>query len=827
MARAARRRTVAAMAPIALPRIAPALAAALAAALILALAGPASATPQASSSAKPSACAKATKKLRAAKSRLKRAQRQAARGKASRATVAKARKAVRKAARAKRKACRAPSKPTVPDSSAPPSGGASQPAAPPSQPAPPPAQPPPPPPPSSSTSHALIAKALEEGRIDEETALRYRVFAEFGDSRLPAEFRGSALGVTDTRTLDEVTERWDQLSPATREVLDPFFIPPFNPGSWYELGSAAGRLARVQAGSSGADPGQPGSDLCANTAPNMNRWGYVTAAGGKVRVWYENTLAGQLAKAITVAEYLDSGAWTKVISVFREPLPDGGGLTDKRCRGFDPSLDLVLSGLRLRGRALPYFDKPGCQGPVPGFVLVQRDLAGKELKSTVVHELAHITHYAYGGRYCRDGIDWLTEATAAWTENHVGGLGPEHPEEFAPWFLDRPGLPLETEEGDTPATKPREYGAYLFFQWLAKNKGANAVGQVWYYTESDDHPIDTTQLALRDLGYSGGFTEAWKRFALAGLNPRQEVDWFSQWGLPRGAVMDQDTVHTDDFGVTLPVQLPHLSAQYHDLDFSPAVKGIEVRNPFAGVPGASIQAWLRIDDGGQERIEVRDLSDDEKTTFCREFPSENVQQMALVIANSTHADRTHVLRGDAKVRARPTCGAYDGTATTTIIHQGLTEVYTASYTMKRQWSTTPPGGGLEMFFATGSAHDMHATWSISGTSTSDGCTYSGSASWPAGAPGLEARLLLRDFGKDHPETKYEHGFGVPFKVGTVHRSCPNGHQDDQPWQLGHGFMSQPHPWDPEGQGMTGSETQTTGHVTIEHDWSLSRKEIGP
>jgi hypothetical protein len=143
------------------------------------------------------------------------------------------------------------------------------------------------------------------------------------------------------------------------------------------------------------------------------------------------------------------------------------------------------------------------------------------------------------------------------------------------------------------------------------------------------------------------------------------------------------------------------------------------------------------------------------------------------------------------------------------------------------WSRPREGGGTETLFATESAHDMHASWHISGVSNSNGCTYTGQASWPQGAEGLQARLLLNDVGKDHPDTKYDHGFGISFQVGTVHRSCPSGHQDDMGWQLGHGFQSQLHPWDPEGQGMTGSEFEDHGHVTIQHDWSISRKEIGP
>lgn len=225
---------------------------ALAAALLLALAIPAGAAPHAASAAKPTLCAKATKNLRTAKSRLKKAQRKVKLGKASRATVARARRAVRKAQRAQRSACRAPAHPATPP-------------APPTQPAPgAPSMPtPPPPPPTPPTSHALIQKALDEGRIDAETALRYKVFAEFGDPRLPSEFRGSALGVTDTRTLDEVTARWDQLSAATRST------PPSRPCATSATPTASRRRgsssrsrgsirARGSTGSSsGACPGAP------------------------------------------------------------------------------------------------------------------------------------------------------------------------------------------------------------------------------------------------------------------------------------------------------------------------------------------------------------------------------------------------------------------------------------------------------------------------------------------------------------------------------------------------------------------------------------------
>ena len=49
------------------------------------------------------------------------------------------------------------------------------------------------------TSYQLIDRALEGKRIDEETAHKFRVFAAFGDSRLPTAYRGAVSGAKPPR----------------------------------------------------------------------------------------------------------------------------------------------------------------------------------------------------------------------------------------------------------------------------------------------------------------------------------------------------------------------------------------------------------------------------------------------------------------------------------------------------------------------------------------------------------------------------------------------------------------------------------------------------
>jgi hypothetical protein len=825
-------RTVGAMSTRRLSRLLPLLAIAAITSTALPSAQPAAAAPPSAA-----ACVKAKKKLKVAKARLAKAKR----GGASRQALAKARQRVKRTEKAKRSACRAPAPPRPPAAAPPaapvaPAGTAAPPAppaphehAPSEEPQPQPGPGPGPgpgPEPTLPTSHALIAQALEEGRIDAETALRYEVFAEYGDTRLPAEFHGAPLRQADTDTLDRVAERWDELSVATREALDPFFIPPFNPGSWYEPGSPPGVQART--GARAADLGKPGSNLCDNTAPNMSRWGYVTAAQGTLRVWYENTVAGQQAKALAVAEHLDAGAYSRLTDVFRAPLPDGGDLAGRRCRGFDPAVDIALVALAgPNGQAVRYFADDSCNGPFPGFALIRRDLTGDDLMAAVIHEVSHLAHYGYSGDRCGRDWHWLTEATAQWMVDHADDYGPAHPESYAQNFFDRPNLPLETYEEAASTTTARQYGAYLFFQWLANTNSADAVSEVWDGMESRENAVNRIQAVLTARDYDGGFREAWKDFALAGLNPRPEVDWFKEWGLDRGA---HTTFHSlpADHTETIPVQLPHLAAQYHSVAFTDGVKGIEVTNPLAGQSGASLQVWLRIDAGGTERIEVRDWSGSAKETFCRQFPAENVQEMALVVANSTHASRSHVLHDDPVVRTTASCGAYDATSKVTIDRDGLTEVYTAAYSLKPAWTRPADGGGLESFFSTDNTSTAgNASWSISGVSNSNGCTYAGQSTAPTDPGMLQATLLTRDFGKDDPRTTYEYGFAIPFHVAQVTRTCPSGHSDTSGYQVGHGFQSDPEPYDPEGQGMVGSQTVTHPGVEITREWTLSHKAIDP
>ena len=85
------------------------------------------------------------------------------------------------------------------------------------------------------SSFTLIDRALTRRDIGEETALIYRVFATFGDERLPQRYRGDDSGLIDSDAVSEATQRFANLSPAARSTLVPFLVPPVYAGSWYDL----------------------------------------------------------------------------------------------------------------------------------------------------------------------------------------------------------------------------------------------------------------------------------------------------------------------------------------------------------------------------------------------------------------------------------------------------------------------------------------------------------------------------------------------------------------------------------------------------------------
>ena len=92
-----------------------------------------------------------------------------------------------------------------------------------------------------STAIDLIEAALAQGKIDDVTALVYKVYAVFGDPRLPAEYRGPNKAIrSGTEVMSEAQGRYDALPADIQALLLPFLIPPYYQGSWDDQQPAQG-----------------------------------------------------------------------------------------------------------------------------------------------------------------------------------------------------------------------------------------------------------------------------------------------------------------------------------------------------------------------------------------------------------------------------------------------------------------------------------------------------------------------------------------------------------------------------------------------------------
>src|SRR5689334_15056127 len=86
-----------------------------------------------------------------------------------------------------------------------------------------------------ASSDELIDAALKRGELDAETALIYHVFSACFDPRLPTKYHGDDSKPSEREVVGEVIERFSQLSPQAKATLEPFTIPPYHTGSWWDL----------------------------------------------------------------------------------------------------------------------------------------------------------------------------------------------------------------------------------------------------------------------------------------------------------------------------------------------------------------------------------------------------------------------------------------------------------------------------------------------------------------------------------------------------------------------------------------------------------------
>jgi hypothetical protein len=469
----------------------------------------------------------------------------------------------------------------------------------------------------------LVQTALAAHRISPGRALIFRIWAQFGNDKLPAAYRGDADPATpDDSALREALAYRSHMSRTERAQLAPYLLPPNAPGSWLFPHVRPKRAKRSKAAAAKT------VDRACQAQETTEHWGALTGTHVRVWWWRDHTRNRDAArKLVSAADKTVWPAFQKLMG--RTPLSDAG----KRCNGGDAKYDIYLlpSDLlaygTLRGATLPY--GPHCSAS-PSFTMI--DTHGgfdPPTRFELAHELFHAFQFAFayqGDCAVYKEHLWFDEGSAVWASTRV------YPHEEG----NHGESDLLLESLCAPLTYYK-YDSFPFVLQIAERDGEATIPAIYRAFAGADtlNGIDAT--------LPGGFAKAWKSFTTDGWNREAVGSPFASWyGLKTSPELQ------GDFGITLapnPLDLHgqhgyrtlmslkcygSLQRSYHYVSPGPGVKQITVHNHTAGDGVSDLQAFLLLPDDTWQTI---DLSATRDRTFCLAQPGQRFKAIALAYDN--------------------------------------------------------------------------------------------------------------------------------------------------------------------------------------------------
>ncbi|MCP3140926.1 hypothetical protein [Pyxidicoccus xibeiensis] len=472
------------------------------------------------------------------------------------------------------------------------------------------------------SSEEALAQAAEAGLLTPHEVLTYRVYAAFSDPRLPLQYKGRATGAFETEALQDVLDQYDTLPAETRAAVDPFLVPPAADASWLSPPGSGKGLGK-------------GRPTC---QASLDGWDFVNSTQAKVNVWYQFNVPGQRAKAALVSEAIEKDIWPKLFGTlgFPEPLSDA----TSSCPLHSPKLDVFLvRNVEFRGLTVPEAGAP-YQSSV--FILLKESMTPDELKAVAAHELMHASHWAYRTQSFQTSYGWLRDAVANWAIDAVYGQSIQFEQEFASCYLSSAELPLQDRsKGHCSASKSkveRDYGAYLWFQYIANTLGPSAVKSILTATQS----VDTGVEAI-DSVVPGGFQKHWPLFgkmlwnnAPVDSKPASFSTWDSLGEVVKSVDASGDLGGAAEKKDELEAESQNLSHRVYYFDFKdPQTRSVLFYNGFFEPKKEGkhlkVQAlWL----DGAGAWQEEDWSDFEFVGLCRDLKTQRAQYLVIIVSNA-------------------------------------------------------------------------------------------------------------------------------------------------------------------------------------------------
>jgi hypothetical protein len=682
--------------------------------------------------------------------------------------------------------------------------------------------------PGTQSSDELIDAALERGEIDAEAALVYRVFATFGDPRLPAKYHGDDSTPSEREIAGELARRFASLSPPAQAILEPFTIPPYHSGSWWDL-----RYNHAGAAPSSIGPAELRCGGVGSHVPLLLRqWHFVDSSNGMVRVWWQARYPEDEQKARDYAQTVD-GIWLKLHALMRRQPPSDEGSTES-CGGGGDQLDISLADINSLGETSSGWGNRFSTDATASYILLRRTSKIGTL-GTLIHELMHAFQNAYAVLNDAE-YTWWEEATAEWAIHYVEQLAADldtnNEHLSAPALLDAPGLPLETDKGIHP------YGAYLFpFSVQLRSGKADFVRQSFERAEKIADSLENLNGLL-----PGGFNKEWPEFTLRNLNRPPIDDYQKNDSLSTKARMKlEQKVELNgapSVSYSLDGSVQHLAAHTFHFSFTDDLaRSVIFENPFAGgtFPTAHVRVLYQIK-GGQWITD--DWTNKPYVTFCRDMRADRISELYIVISNSEWSDRSHVLLPASAPRLQATnvgCRGWAVQAEYTSVDKGPTweRTSTIKTTATLERYVSPIGRFYVEFYkiANGTANWTH-------TGHVGACAGSKSGSYDVRDPLHKDNMTVETYNLPYmpplvPGSRKYHAMGVRpagTPPPTVAYVCPNttiekGADVEQWLQTALEGPQMQQTIGADGQTLEGNSTQTThqqvGTITVTSKWTMT------
>ena len=505
----------------------------------------------------------------------------------------------------------------------------------------------------------LIQKALDDKKIDYDTALIYKVQFLFNDPTLSKEYFTKNAPFEDSGVFTEIKESWSKLSAETKKALEPYFKRPDDPESY---------ISKVINGEIEVEKislFKFVDEAWARERPfSYKSEDILNTSDGKIKVWYlekKEVVAGQekitklyyeTAKQI-VANLNTDGAYAQYVGLLGKVPPSDGTF------GGDEKTDIYIVPVGFN--ALLNTDGSSCLGvnsPDNGsgsssFILLRENLTPNILKTTTVHELFHAFQRAFGWCWQTKKDLWWIEGTATWSEDFIyPKLNTE--QGYVHSFIPKPDSSLDSYDDNF------EYGAYVFPFYLSNTYDRGVITKVFETCSQSSATIKSVETVI-----DGGFKKNWKEFTLWNYN-KKPIEYYKEKDQSKKFTTDSSESGGNVEGnfitglgeVSYPTkELSPLTSQILTFSVS-AQEGEDIRKViFQGLKdftskneNGAIKAVIYPKSGEPY---TEDWTDRDRRAFCFDKSDENFEKLVLIFSNADIKNKISV--SEIKEKALDSC----------------------------------------------------------------------------------------------------------------------------------------------------------------------------